>query len=221
MAQSSPRKRKRKSSGKGAAGPSLSPGQLTQRLRSIPQEARDGIPQGDDSAGALIFGLLMVLVAVGFVGWHYLRRFLGPTVPPARIEPASPEISQLTHLPLVQSVPLTVYAFDDSGIYLVPLQVEAASPDQELAILRKALEAASTPDGLGRLLPGDTRLRDLRREGPLAIVDLPQEALAQAGGATGQQVLLEGLTRAVTSVPGITQVQFVVDGRSVAYTDAG
>lgn len=191
------------------------------RLRSIPQDARDGVPQGDNSAGALVFGLLMVLVAVGFVGWQYVKRLLGPAPAPVATEPAAPNISQLNHLPLIQSSPLTLYAFDGSGQYLVPLQLDVTGADQSLAALREALNGSDTPPGLERLLPGDTELRDLRREGPLAIVDLPAAALSQAGGATGQQQLLAGLTRALTSIPGVTKVQFIVDGHPVAHTDAG
>ncbi|MEO7995709.1 MAG: GerMN domain-containing protein [bacterium] len=218
----SAKKKTTQKSGEAAPPPVRTAGPVTMRMQSISPEARDNVPRTDDSAGALLIGMLLVLLAVGGVAWHYLKRFLtstpAPTAQPQPILPTNP--TTLEELTLRPEPVTTLWTHDASGQYLIPVHLPHSTTDP-LTDLRQHLNDPIPPEGTTRVLPGASLIRDLRREGDLALVDLAPGALEGNGGEAGTQSLLEALTRSVTGIEGITRVQFLVDGKADAMTPNG
>lgn len=192
-------------------------------MEAVKVDARDNVPRTDDSAGPLIFFLVLVFFAVGAVAWHYFSRLIAPAPPPATVIPTDTELIQAPATTLPLSVPsaavVTSYGYDDSGRYLVPLQSTASA--DPVATLKAQLNALDPAPGIERLLPGQTQLRDLRREGSLALCDLPSELFELLPGEGAAHGLLEALTHAITGLEGVTKVQFLIDGQVEDTTDGG
>lgn len=201
-------------------------GELTQRLESVKVGARDNVPRTDDSAGPLIFFLLLVFVSVGAVAWNFFGRLIAPSQPPSGSAPsAAGGAADTTAVALALNRPATSpvvsYGYDPSGRYLIPLQVELPDAADPLQALRAELNADAPAPGVDRLLPGATQIRDLRQEGTLALCDLPSTVFDSLPGEGSQHGLLEALTRAITATPGIDKVQFLLDGQKVDSTPDG
>jgi len=189
-------------------------------------DARDNVPRTDDSAGPLIFFLVLIFLAVFAVAGNYFMRLISPPTPPSSVAPSAAgggggfaPVALALNRPATP--PVVSYGYDSSGRYLIPLQVELAGNGDPLLLLKRELNAAAPAPGVERLLPGSSQIRDLRREGNLALCDLPADALNNLPGESAQHGLLEALTRAITATPDVTKVQFLIDGQKVDSTPDG
>lgn len=120
---------------------------------------------------------------------------------------------------------IQVYFSDENALYLVPLSLgfKADATIQERA--RKAVEVLltgpPTREGLSRTIWAGTRLRDLTVVEGKAIVNLSKQAIGYGGGATAESMLLSSLVYTLTDIPGISEVQLLIEGQKLDHLPEG
>jgi spore germination protein GerM len=129
-------------------------------------------------------------------------------------------------------IALTYYLSDSQALYLVPQTLfylpeteegdgESAAEEDRYspaayarAVLAALLEADEQNSGLNHPFWTGTELLDLWVEDNTVYVDFSSQLTGYGGGAATESMLLACLTYSLTSLPGISAVQVLIEGRS-------
>lgn len=112
------------------------------------------------------------------------------------------------------TIKVKLYFADSAGRCLVPEEREVKDDGlSEEAVVVSELIRGTDNKELVSLIPKDTKLVSVKREGDVCTVDLSREFNEAAnGGATGSTLCLYSLVNSLTSIDGIDEVQFLIDG---------
>lgn len=124
--------------------------------------------------------------------------------------PAGPEQSE-------QKTTLTLYFSDQEAQFLVPEVREVATDglSAEEAVV-KELIAGPTGAAHLRTLPPETKLIAVSVTDGTASVDFSQEFQTKHwGGSTGEIMTVYSVVNSLANLPGINQVQFLIEGNKV------
>ncbi|MGQ9778342.1 MAG: GerMN domain-containing protein [Bacillota bacterium] len=156
-----------------------------------------------------LFAALAVLVALAVIGGLLLRGFRRPTPPlpsPAPKPPASVVTLYFINRAYVQSG-------DERLPHLLP-EKRRLAPAAEGGLAAAAVYALQSPPSSAQAMPVIRENLELRRvwvEDGVAYVDFARTNLS--GGSLEEALLVEGTVKTLTALPGITAVQFMVEGR--------
>lgn len=108
------------------------------------------------------------------------------------------------------------YLCSDGNIFYVPV-TRILSPDEqpEAAAFRELLAGPRPGSGLFSEIPWGTKLLQLTVEGTLMTLDFSKQLLIYRGGKTGASNIINQLVLTATAMPGVEQVQILVEGQPV------
>lgn len=127
--------------------------------------------------------------------------------------------------PLGEGNMVTVYFTDKQALYLIPVAVPVpstlaqASPGEQA--LRLLLAGPPPESRLGRTVWPGTKLLGFSVEGSLATLNFSKEVVGYGGGSTAESLLVKSVVLTVTEIPGITRVQFLIEGQRQSYLPEG
>jgi len=112
---------------------------------------------------------------------------------------------------------LVLYFSDEQAMYLIPekRQVAVQADNVGEAVVKELIKG---PDShlLKRTLPEETRLLSLSVRQETAYVDFSKEIKnSNYAGSAGEIALVYSVVNSLAEVPGITKVQFLVEGKEV------
>jgi germination protein M len=124
---------------------------------------------------------------------------------------------------------LIYYLSDAQAMYMVPQTLLYLPAEQEeaearqgqfspavlaRAVLKAMLEADGQESGLWSPFWPETKIKDLRVEDNIAYVDFSAQLTAYGGGAATESMMLNCLIYSLTSLPGISAVQVLIEGQT-------
>ncbi len=120
-------------------------------------------------------------------------------------------------LPSGAWITATLWFGDRQAEYLLPekrqLRVDGTSPAE--AVL-EALITGPTLPGRTETIPPGTRVLGVRLSGGVAYADFSKELRTNHwGGSSGEQMTVYSVVDSLTELPGITSVQFLIEGQKV------
>lgn len=111
------------------------------------------------------------------------------------------------------TIKVKLYFADSAGRCLVPEEREVKDDGlSEEAVVVSELIRGTDNKELVSLIPEGTKLISVKREGNLCTVDLSSEFVGASNGATESTLCLYSLVNSLTSIDGIDEVQFLIDG---------
>ncbi len=120
---------------------------------------------------------------------------------------------------------LEIYFGDATGTFLVPVGHGIAGDMSVEQLARRSLDILiKGPGNLKGLIPTTwpgTGVRSVTLEGTTLTLDLNQKALGYGGGAAFESLFLQSILFTLTSIPGINEVQILVEGEKRDYLPEG
>lgn len=112
---------------------------------------------------------------------------------------------------------ITLYFSDEQAMYLVPEKRQVAVKDDNAGetVIKELLKGPVNP-ALKRTLPVETKLLSLSVEQETAYVNFSKEIINNNyRGSAGEIALVYSVVNSLAELPGIKQVQFLIDGKEV------
>jgi germination protein M len=125
---------------------------------------------------------------------------------------SQPEISSE---PKETSESITLYFGDQEAMYLVPevRQVVKGNQTLEEVVIAELIEGPSQSD-LFQTVPKEAKLISIEVVDSVAYVNFNQDFQSKHwGGSTGEAMTLYSITNSLAKLPGIDQVQFLLEGK--------
>ncbi len=120
--------------------------------------------------------------------------------------------------PAATTAELTLYFSDDQAMYLLPEQRKVTIGEGESieeAVVRELIKGPSGA-GLKRTIPPETSLLSLSTENGVAGVNFSKGIQdSRYGGSAGESMLIYSIVNSLTELPGINQVQILVEGKKI------
>ncbi len=120
--------------------------------------------------------------------------------------------------PAATTAELTLYFSDDQAMYLLPEKRKVAIGEGESiaeAVVRELIKGPSGA-GLKRTIPPETSLLSLSVENGVAGVNFSRGIQdSRYGGSAGESMLIYSIVNSLTELPGINQVQILVEGKKI------
>lgn len=119
--------------------------------------------------------------------------------------------------PAETSITVTLYFSDGQAMFLLPEKREAVKKDEtvEEVVVKELIKGPRDP-ALRRTLPPETKLLSLSIVNGVAYVNFSGELRnSQWGGSTGESLLVFSVVNSLSELPGITGVQFLVEGNKL------
>jgi len=183
--------------------------------------------------GSFIVILILALVAAGYLqrylGWQMPWASLPNDNPPPGTEASAPPTTNTTsgqwiYKPAVSTTTqgyrwVTLYFTDPNTIFLVPVSRQIAkSPYLVKDTLDQLFAGPNPATGLQPSVLA-MQIRGLAVKGDTVRVDFPesQAVATSTWGSTGGTLALNAIVATLTGIPGIDQVQFLVNGHTTNY----
>ncbi|MGE5509396.1 MAG: GerMN domain-containing protein [Chitinophagales bacterium] len=166
--------------------------------------------------GLLVIGLLAG--AAGFAAWRQARslrsevRRLGGQVSELRERQAAldQEFNRLGN-----EVTLWFMKETPTDLQLATERRRVFGADLPLLALQELVRGPSPGSGLRAILPRDTTVHSVKIRGGIAYADLGGGITRLNTGSEGEALLVEAVVNTLTQFPGVSRVQFLVDGAQV------
>jgi len=117
-----------------------------------------------------------------------------------------------------------IYLIQESNKMLVKVN-RNLNPNTPLRDSINALLAGPTPDeimrGIESFVPEGSRLLSAKREGSTAVLDFNQEFRYNTRGREGCEAQIKQIVWTATEIPGVQNVQFLIDGKKVDFLSEG
>lgn len=155
--------------------------------------------------GSLVLGLLVISLLLTACGRNKTTDENKAGQPPISPKPAE------------TATPVTLYFSDKEAMYLVPELRELAKRDEpvEEAVIRELIKGPVNSE-LRRTIPPDTRLLSVSVVNGTAYLNFSGELKNTSyGGSAGEIMLIYSVVNTLSELPGITQVQFLVEGNKL------
>ena len=129
-----------------------------------------------------------------------------------------------------QGVNLIVYFSDANAMYLVPQSYTIPAeevPDEDFATmltertLQLLLAGPDAESGLQPTLWPGTQLLDCTVSNGLATVNFSGDIIQYGGGHAAESMFVDSVLYTVTAVPGVSEVQILIDGEKVEFLPEG
>jgi germination protein M len=120
--------------------------------------------------------------------------------------------------PAETAVELTLYFSDDQAMYLLPEQRNVTIGEGESIEETVVRELIKGPSGAGlkRTIPPETSLLSLSIENGVAGVNFSKDIQdSRYGDSAGESMLVYSIVNSLTELPGINQVQILVEGKKI------
>lgn len=132
-----------------------------------------------------------------------------------RTKPQNTNRPQITTESKETKEKVTLYFGDKEAMYLVPEGREVVKDHKpiEQVIVEELIKGPRNP-ALSRTIPPEARLLSIRVENGVAYVDFSREIQTKHwGGSSGEAMTIYSVVNSLAQVPGIKQVQFLVEGK--------
>lgn len=160
--------------------------------------------------------ILVLLAFAILAGAGLVVRRSWPRVPqaPRAIEPppAPAPVEEKASVTLYFANRAYLQSGDESLPHLVAekRRLDLAGTDEASAAVR-ALQATPASKGAARVIKEDLQILGVKVDRGVAYVDFARANLS--GGSLQEMLLIQGVVRTLTGLPGVKAVQFLIDGR--------
>lgn len=132
-----------------------------------------------------------------------------------RTKPQKTNMPQVNTEPKATKEKVTLYFGDKEAMYLIPEEREVAKGSKpiEQVIVEELIKGPRNPE-LSVTIPKEARLLSIKVDNGVAYVDFSKEIQTKHwGGSAGEAMTIYSVVNSLAQVPGIKQVQFLVEGK--------
>jgi spore germination protein GerM len=172
-----------------------------------------------------LFFILLVMVIIAAVSILYINHQLGKITkkPDKRVEqPISGGRDVDTAKP-VGCIP--VYYYDNEAQFFVPVHLPLTNESDPIDVragkIIKMIIAGPPTEDLTGVIPEGVTVNSVKVDKDMVIVDFSSQILDYGGGAAWEKGIVQSILLSLTELPGITKVQFLVNGEKIDYLPEG
>jgi spore germination protein GerM len=120
---------------------------------------------------------------------------------------------------------IPVYYYDNEAQFFVPVHLplpnESDPIDVRAGKIINMIIAGPPTDDLSGVIPEGVTVNSVKVDKNMVIVDFSKQILDYGGGAAWEKGIVQSIVLSLTELPGITKVQFLVNGEKIEYLPEG